>query len=392
LDRTPFYATAGGQIADSGSLSVAGRELSVRDVQRRGSRILHRVEAPLGKERDELLELLREHPVYAEVDAARRRAIARAHTATHLLHAALHQVVGEECTQAGSWVGPDRFRFDFNHFRAVSGEELREIEEQVTAWILANLPVRHETLTLQDALDRGAMALFGEKYGDEVRTVSVGQISLELCGGTHLSSSGEIGSFLVLSEGSVASGVRRIEALTGLEAQRLAFAERQRLAEIGRKLRSPAEALGDKLDELLAERQKLRKDLEDLRASQAAARSGDLLRELGRYGELVLMSGEIEAENPKEIRSMADSIRQGLGDKLALLKARAGGKLSFLVLVPDALAPQRAHAGQLVAAAAAAVGGRGGGSPTLAQAGLAREEDFPRIQAALGEALAGKEG
>ncbi len=389
LEASPFYATGGGQIADAGLLALGGRELPVLDVVRRGSRLCHRVRLPAELTREAFVAELVALPLDARVDAARRQAIARAHTATHLLHAALHRVVGEEATQAGSWVGPDSFRFDFNHYRALRAEELAAVEVQVAEWILANLPVRHETLPIAEAMARGAMALFGEKYGDEVRVISVGDVSLELCGGTHLHASGAIGQLLITAEGSVASGVRRIEALTGLAAQRAVSRGRRQLSALMQKLHVGEEQLEAGVGDLLEERQKLRRELEALRSAQAAARSEELLQPVGVFGGLTLLRGELTAEQPKEIRSLADSLRGKLNGAVAVLLAAAGGKSSFVILVPDGLLDRGLHAGRLTEAVAAALGSRGGGSATLAQAGLSGPEQFAAVLESLGAALAG---
>ena len=388
LDRSPFYATSGGQIADTGVLRVGSWELPVLDVARRGSRLCHRVRLPEGLAQDALLELLAAGAaIDARVDAARRQAIARAHTGTHLLHAALHQVIGDEATQAGSWVGPDVFRFDFNHFRGVRPEELEAVESQVAEWIVANLPVRHESLPIAEAMERGAMALFGEKYGDVVRVISVGDISLELCGGTHLTASGSMGQLAVVAESSVASGVRRIEAYTGLRAHAYGQSARSQVVELSRRLHVPVDAVADSAAELQETAQQLRKDLEGLRLRQAAARSDELLQPAGVHGGVALVKGELQAESPKEIRGLADALRGKLGDAVGALLAEAGGKSSFLILVPDALQSRGLHAGRLTAAVAESLGSRGGGSPALAQAGLSERGQFATVLQALGRLL-----
>jgi alanyl-tRNA synthetase len=303
------------------------------------------------------------------------------------MHSALHSIIGDGATQAGSWVGPDRLRFDFNHHQGVNLDEQQAVEEQVTRWILDNLPVGCEEMAYQDALAAGAMALFGEKYGDDVRVVRVGGISTELCGGTHLERSGSVGAFVIVAETSVASGIRRIEALTGLEAQRLQASRARTLSSLSQRFKAKEDEILDKVAELAASRQKLRKDLEDFRAKQAAASSDDLLSSAGKFGDIELFRGELSAEDPKSIRAMADSIRGKLKDGPAILKAEAGGKLSFLILVPDALS-KSIKAGELVSRAAQAIGGRGGGSPTLAQAGLPDAESFETVLEAVGKALA----
>ncbi|MBM4118551.1 alanine--tRNA ligase, partial [bacterium] len=390
--ESPFYATGGGQVADTGLLALGGWELPVLEVTRRGSRLCHRVALPAGLSREALIAELGALPLEARVDAGRRQAIARAHTATHLLHAALHAVVGEEATQAGSWVGPDSLRFDFNHYRALRVEELVAVEQQVGEWVLANLPVRHETLPIAAAMARGAMALFGEKYGEEVRVVSVGEVSLELCGGTHLVASGAIGQLLITAEGSVASGVRRLEALTGLAAQRAGSLSRRTLSALAQRLHVAPEQAEESLADLIEERQRLRRDLEALRAAQAAARSEELLAPAGSFGGIAVLRGELKAEQPKELRRLADSLRGKLNGALAVLLAEAGGKSSFLLLVPDGLAAAGLHAGRLAEQVAQRLGGRGGGSATLAQAGLSGPEQFAAVLAALGETLAAQAG
>jgi len=389
LNESPFYAEAGGQAADHGILASGIYELPVEDVIRRDNRILHRVRIEPETDREDLIETLRSEKINAKVDLERRAAIARAHTATHLVHAALHEIVGESATQAGSWVGADRLRFDFNYHQALGPEDLRAVEERVTRWILDNLPVSSEQMDYPDAIEAGAMALFGEKYGDKVRVIRVGGVSTELCGGTHLERSGSIGAFSILSETSVASGIRRIEALTGLEAHRMQTSRARTLSALSQRFKAKEEEILDKVEELASSRQKLRKDLEDLRAKQAAAGSGEMLKSAGRFGEIELFRGELSAEDPKSIRAMADSIRGKLGGGPAVIRAEAGGKLSFLVLVPDALS-KKIMAGELVARAAAAIGGRGGGSPTLAQAGLPDADSFEKVLEVIGDALAGK--
>ena len=389
LNESPFYAEAGGQAADHGILASGIYELPVEDVIRRDNRILHRVRIEPETDREDLIETLRSEKINAKVDLERRAAIARAHTATHLVHAALHEIVGESATQAGSWVGADRLRFDFNYHQALGPEDLRAVEERVTRWILDNLPVSSEQMDYPDAIEAGAMALFGEKYRDKVRVIRVGGVSTELCGGTHLERSGSIGAFSILSETSVASGIRRIEALTGLEAHRMQTSRARTLSALSQRFKAKEEEILDKVEELASSRQKLRKDLEDLRAKQAAAGSGEMLKSAGRFGEIELFRGELSAEDPKSIRAMADSIRGKLGGGPAVIRAEAGGKLSFLVLVPDALS-KKIMAGELVARAAAAIGGRGGGSPTLAQAGLPDADSFEKVLEVIGDALAGK--
>ncbi|MDP6669331.1 MAG: alanine--tRNA ligase [Candidatus Krumholzibacteria bacterium] len=389
LSPSPFYAAAGGQVSDRGVLLLPdGRELEVLEVAQRGERHLHRLRLPKDLKNEDLPSLLSAASLQARVDSGHRQAVARAHTATHLLHAALRDILGEGASQAGSWVGPDRLRLDFNHVRALQEEELDKLESKVNDWILEGLPVKTRLMSRDEALREGATALFGEKYGDEVRVVSVGDVSTELCGGTHLQGSASIGSFLLLGESSVASGIRRIEALTGQEAIRLFASRGKSLVSLSRFFKSAEKEVPAKVEELQARLRKLQKDYENLQARQAAAGSEDILKSRGKVGELELFEGRLEADSPKTVRSMADSLRGKLRDSLAVLLADAGGKLSCLVLVPDTLT-DRFHAGNLVKQAAEATGNRGGGNAAMAQAGLSDAEEYDKMLSEITKILEG---
>ncbi len=363
LSETPFYAEAGGQIGDRGRLTWDGGSAVVLDTQKpMEGLIVHRIVVEEGR-----LEL--GTGVRAEVAAGTRIDTQRNHTATHLLHAALRRVLGDAAQQAGSLVEPDRLRFDFSWGDPVDPEQLREIERLVNAEIVRNLPVTKEVMPIDDARGRGAMALFGEKYGDTVRVVTVGDgdFSVELCGGCHVDRTGDIGLCNILSERGVAAGVRRIEAVTGRGAVER-FQERERLAE---ELSGLYQASFDQLPELLANRDRRMAELENevrkLKHQLAAGDSGG--DEIRREVEgIVVQARRVPEMSSAELRNLADTLRQKLGSGVVVLGMESGGKATLLVAITDDLT-DRVRAGDVVRELARVVGGRGGGKPNLAQAG-----------------------
>jgi len=363
LSETPFYAEAGGQIGDRGRFTWDGGSAVVLDTQKPiEGLIVHRIVVEEGR-----LELGTE--VHAEVAAGARIDTQRNHTATHLLHAALRKVLGDAAQQAGSLVEPDRLRFDFSWGDPVDPEQLREIERLVNREIVHNLPVTKEVMPIDDARGRGAMALFGEKYGDTVRVVTVGDgdFSVELCGGCHVNRTGDIGLCSILSERGVAAGVRRIEAMTGRGAVER-FQERERLAE---ELSGRYQASFDQLPELLANRDRRMAELEDevrkLKHQLAAGDSGgDEIR--SEIDGIVVQARRVPEMSPAELRNLADTLRQKLGSGVVVLGMESGGKATLLVAITDDLT-DRVRAGDVVRELAGVVGGRGGGKPNLAQAG-----------------------
>jgi alanyl-tRNA synthetase len=375
LDETPFYAESGGQIGDSGTVTFPKGTLAVTDTIKRAGEIWH-----LAREVPPGAATWLGDPGVARVDAARRANTERNHTATHLLHAALRTVLGTHVTQKGSFVGPDRLRFDFSHFQPMTLEEIRTVEEIVSAEIMKNSGVDVSVVSLKEALAAGAMALFGEKYGDTVRQVVVPGFSRELCGGTHVGETGEIGPFAIVLETSVASGVRRVEALTGPEAVRQIREERNLLGRLAGRVQSARSDLEKKIETLLAERSQLEKELEKardgLRRSQLAKGDG-----IERVGDIDLLVQTMEAKDAGEMRAGADLIRGKLRSGVAILGANTDGKATFLVLVTkDLVEAKRFRADELVKAVAAVAGGSGGGKADLALAG-AKEVD--KIEAAL---------
>jgi alanyl-tRNA synthetase len=318
------------------------------------------------------------------VDAAKRNATALNHTATHILHAELRRILGDHVKQAGSSVGPDRLRFDFTHFSAIEADTLAEIEDGVNAFIRTNAPVAVAEMAADEAFASGAMALFEEKYGDRVRVISLGDFSKELCGGTHAARTGDIGVFAIVSESSVAAGVRRIEALTGSAA--LAHFQRavRQVAEVSRRLKVAPEAAIERLDRVLADHRQLEKQVERLKADQAAAAAeaggSEAVQQIG--GTAVVVR-RVPVDNPAALRDLADRLRDKLGSGVVVLAGASGEKVLLVAAVTKDLTG-RFHAGNIVRAAAAEVGGGGGGRPDLAQAGGSRPEN---IDAALAAAL-----
>ncbi len=364
LDRTPFYAEAGGQVGDRGRIEGNGFAVEVEDVQKARGGIVHRGRLVEGE-----TEALT-GAVVARVDRQARMDAERNHTATHLLHESLRRTLGDHVGQMGSLVAPDRLRFDFSHFVAVDPEQLREIEERVNEQIRADLAVSSFQEELEKAKAMGAQALFGEKYDDQVRVVRIGDFSLELCGGTHVRSTGEIGAFDLLSESGIAAGVRRSEALTGEGAERAARQRRQVLAELGSRLNATPEELANKIESLLGRNRQLERSLDELRRRVAALEASNNLNEAREVQGVKVVAQRTQAEDVPSLRAMADGLRESLGSGVGVLGADIGGKVSFIAVVTDDLIKSRGlKAGDIVRGVAQLAGGSGGGKPHLAQAG-----------------------
>ncbi|RMG31543.1 MAG: alanine--tRNA ligase [Gammaproteobacteria bacterium] len=367
LDHTPFYAESGGQVGDTGVLETSRARFRVEDTQKEGEAILH-----IG--RVEEGELVVGEAVEARVDEARRRAIMLNHSATHLLHAALRRVLGEHVQQKGSLVEPDRLRFDFSHFEPLTEAQLREIEHLVNAQIRRDLEVEARVMPLEEARKTGALALFGEKYGDEVRVLRMGDFSIELCGGTHVHRVGEIGLFKIVSETGIAAGVRRIEAVTGERALEYAEQLESRLRELAGLLRIPPEQVGRKVAQLLERQRALEKELERLRARLAASQGRALTDQAVEVEGIRVLATRLEEGTPvKTLRETLDQLRNRLGSGVVVLGTVNEGKVNLVAGVTKDLT-DRVRAGDLVREIAALVGGRGGGRPDMAQAGGNRPE------------------
>jgi alanyl-tRNA synthetase len=380
LRETPFYAESGGQVSDHGTVAGDGWSVDVNDVRKVDGRI-----AAIGVATGEIT-FGRAHAV---VPRQRRKDTERHHTATHLLHAALRKVLGEHVHQAGSLVAPDRLRFDFTHHGPVTAEQLAAIEADVNAGIWASVPVRTKEESYNDAVARGAMALFGEKYGDVVRVVEIPSLSVELCGGTHVRNTAEIGLLRIVSEGGVAAGVRRIEAITGPRAFQF-LAERERaLLQVASKLKVPMsggsnaiEQIERKLDGLLDERRQLEKRLDE--AMRGGGQGGGLAQQIAgkanEVGGTRFIAARVEVPDVKSLQALGDALREALGSGVALLGAAlADGKGALLVVVTDDARERGLRADVIVRDVAATVGGRGGGKPHMAQAGI----DAAQLDAAL---------
>jgi alanyl-tRNA synthetase len=400
LAESPFYAAGGGQVSDSGVIECedGGCRARVESVFRLGEDQALSVTLERG-------ELGADEPLLARVDHAARHATEANHTATHLLHAALRERLGTHVRQAGSYVGPDKLRFDFSHSAALSAEELRDVEDRVNEWILANDPVRPLTTTLAEAKRLGAMALFGEKYGEVVRMVQIGEgeYSRELCGGTHVRSTAEIGLFRIQSETSSAANVRRIEAFTGPAAVGLMRVHDRELAAIAATLRTRPEGAAEAVHERELERRRLEKELAELRRGGGAGNGGGLdldalaaqARELS--GGARVLSAAVAVPDPKALPEIVDRLRGKLPGAAIVLGGERDGRVHLIVGVAPELVQRGVKAGAIVKAAAAPVGGGGGGRDTLAQAGGRDPSRLPdalaaaeaAIEAALGTPVAG---
>ncbi|WP_045223481.1 alanine--tRNA ligase [Methyloterricola oryzae] len=362
LDRTPFYAESGGQVGDRGVIRTASGLFQVSDTRKQGGDlVLH-----MGKVLEGIVEA--DAPVRAEVEESLRRATALNHSATHLLHAALRRVLGDHVAQKGSLVNPERLRFDFSHFEPVSPQQLREVERLVNEQVRHNAEVSAEVMDKDAAMQLGAMALFGEKYGDQVRVLRIGEFSTELCGGTHVSRAGDIGFFKIVSETGVAAGVRRIEAVTGEGALAWVESGEALLATIGERVKSGRDGLDEKVQQVLERSRQLEKELERLKSKMASAAGSDLAGQAVEVAGLKLLVARLDDADPKGLRDLVDQLKNKLGSAAILLAAVKDGKVSLIAGVTQDQTG-RIKAGDLVNAVATQVGGKGGGRPDLAQAG-----------------------
>ncbi|SDD08038.1 alanine--tRNA ligase [Aquimonas voraii] len=375
LDRTPFYAESGGQVGDHGQLSAGGARFEVRDTQKLAG-VFHGHVGHVSSGSLKVGDVLA-----ARVDSARRQSTVLNHSATHLLHAALRSVLGTHVQQKGSLVAPDRLRFDFSHFQALSANELKTIEDMVNAEVRRNVAAEVHHMGMQEALDFGAMALFGEKYGDRVRVLRMGEFSTELCGGTHVQRTGDIGLFKILSEGGVAAGVRRIEAVTGEGALAHVREEEQRLGEIAELVGASKAEVGAKLRQLLDRQKQLEKTLEQMKAKSAANAASELADSAIDLGGFKLVAARLDGLDAKALRDSVDVLKNKLGDAVILLATGSEGKASLAAGVAGA-ALGKVKAGDVVSFVAAKINGKGGGRPDMAQGG---GEDGPALAAALAE-------
>jgi alanyl-tRNA synthetase len=376
LDQTPFYAESGGQVGDTGALVGTSARFAVKDTRKIGASFAHVGVVESG-------ELRVGDEVQARVDGDRRKSIALNHSATHLLHAALREVLGKHVVQKGSLVAPDRLRFDFSHTQPVPPDELRRIEDVVNAAIRRNAPAETRVMALDEAVAAGAMSLFGEKYESDVRVLSMGDFSMELCGGTHVERTGDIGLFKIISESGVAAGVRRVEAVTGQAALEWVVRTDQVLRDVAAMVRGSREDVDEKVRELVERSRRLEKELQQLKSKLASGQSGDLSTQAKDVDGIKVLAAQVDGADAKALRDAMDQLRNKLGSSIIVLATVKDGKVVLVAGVSaDLLA--RFKAGDIVGAVAAQVGGRGGGRADFAQAGGTQPEN-------LGPALAGVE-
>lgn len=373
LDQTPFYAESGGQVGDTGALSNGAGRFQVNDTIKMGGVFFGHSGRWHGAQ-----PLRTGDVVDAGVDASRRQATVLNHSATHLLHAALRKVLGTHVTQKGSLVAPDRLRFDFSHFKPVSREELAKVEALVNGEVRRNVEAEVRHMAYDDAIEFGAMALFGEKYGDEVRVLRMGEFSTELCGGTHVGRTGDIGLFKIVSESGVASGVRRIEAVTGDGALAYVAEEERRLNELSHLLSTSGDDVTEKLRQLLDRQRKLERELESLRAKAAGSMTGNLAQSAQEIDGIKVVAARLEGLDAKALRDGVDQLKQQLTDCVVVLAGAADGRVSLVAGV-NGKAAGRVKAGDVVAHVANQIDGKGGGRPDMAQGGGIDKPQLPDI-------------
>ncbi|MBB1398449.1 alanine--tRNA ligase [Pseudoalteromonas sp. SG44-8] len=360
LDRTPFYAESGGQVGDTGTLTVAGGEFTVTNTTKLGNAFAHHgtVMGRIGVN----------DKVDANIDDKRRDRVKKNHTATHILHEALRQLLGDHVSQKGSLVDPERLRFDFSHFEAVTKAELREIERVVNDEIRRNFALNTELMAIDAAKEKGAMALFGEKYDDEVRVVTIGDYSIELCGGTHVNRAGDIGLFKIVSESGIAAGVRRIEAVTGADAIAYVSEQEQHLNDVAALVKGDSASVLEKVTALLEKSKGLEKQIAQLSDKLASAAGASLIDSIVEINGVKLLVANVEGTESKALRGMVDDLKNKIGSGVIALGVADGDKVSLIAGVTKDLTG-KVKAGELVNHMASQVGGKGGGRPDMAQAG-----------------------
>ena len=384
VDETPFYATMGGQCADFGTIETEDFTFEVKDtIKLLGGKVGHVgvVTKGMVKVGDE---------VTLKVNAANRANTCKNHSATHLLHKALRNVLGTHVEQHGSFVNADRLRFDFSHFSAMTAEEIAKVEAEVNANIQAFLPVVTEEMSIEDARKTGAMALFGEKYGEKVRVVQMGGYSVELCGGTHVANTGNIANFKILSESGVAAGVRRIEAITGAGVLKYYAELEATLNQAAKTLKTTPASLLDKCESLLAELKAALSENESLKAKAAKEALGDVTDSVAEVKGVKYIAKAVAGVDMNGLRDLGDQLKEKLGEGVVVLASEKDGKVSLMAMATDGAQACGAHAGNLIKGIAALVGGGGGGRPNMAQAGGKNPAGIPQAMEAVAEVLAGQ--
>ena len=383
LDRTPFYAESGGQIGDNGTIKTDMGTVEVTDcIKVIGGKITH-----IGTVTEGSISV--GDTAVAEIDRVKRLSTSRNHSATHLLQKALRTVLGTHVEQAGSYVTPDRLRFDFTHFAAMTAEEIQQVEDIVNEKILESIPVTVSQESIENARKLGAMALFGEKYGNVVRVVNMGGYSIELCGGAHLDNTAQVGSFKIISESGIASGVRRIEALTGASALKHYQQQEELLKSVCKAVKAAPDNLLKRVEGVIAEQKQTAEELESLKAKMAGGAANDILANAVEIKDIKLVCAEIKDADANALRTMGDQLKNKLEKGVVVLASANGGKVNLLAMATDEAVKAGAHAGNIIKAAAAVCGGGGGGRPNMAQAG---GKDASKITDALAKAKEVLEG
>ena len=368
LDSTPFYGESGGQVGDSGYLESDGARFQVTDTQKQNGVFMHLGTLDSG-------ELQLGQKVQLSIDQERREAIKLNHSATHLMHEALRQILGDHVQQKGSLVDDEKLRFDFSHYQPVTNHELESIEQWVNAQIRLNKPTQAQVMSIDDARETGAMMLFGEKYGEEVRVLSIGTDSVELCGGTHVEASGDIGLFKITLETGVASGVRRIEAVTGQSALNRFIESENTLGNIAESLKTSKEDIKDKVSQLQQQQKQLEKEVERLKSKLASQAGGDLAAQAVDVEGIKVLAAKLEGADVKSLRETVDQLKNKLGSAAIVLGTSNGEKVTLIAGVTADLT-QKVKAGDLVNSVAQQCGGKGGGRPDMAQAGGSQPENL----------------
>jgi alanyl-tRNA synthetase len=371
LDKTPFYAESGGQVGDTGTLQSGPSNFEVEDTIKVAG-VFHGHSGTVAAGRLRVGET-----VTAQVDAPRRQAIVLHHSATHLMHAALKQVLGDHVEQRGSLVAPDHLRFDFTHPRAMTADELTEVERLVNREIRVNPPSEVRIMDFEDALETGATALFGEKYGDRVRVLRFGEFSVELCGGTHVDRVGDIGQFKIIEESAIAAGIRRIVAVAGEAAVERIQAIDDRLKDLARILKVAPEAVSDRLSQILERSKALEKEVEELKSRIASASGDELAGQTFEVNGIKVLAARLDDVEPKALRDTVDRLKNRLGRSVVVIGGAGGGKVRLAAGISADLI-SRIQAGDLVNFVAQQVGGKGGGRPDFAQAGGSQPENLDR--------------
>ncbi|MBR2037255.1 MAG: alanine--tRNA ligase, partial [Lachnospiraceae bacterium] len=384
VDETPFYATMGGQCADFGTIETEDFTFEVKDtIKLLGGKVGH-----VGVVTKGMVKV--GDAVTLKVDASNRQNTCKNHSATHLLHKALRNVLGTHVEQHGSYVNADRLRFDFSHFSAMTAEEIAKVEAEVNANIQAFLPVVTEEMGIEDARKTGAMALFGEKYGEKVRVVQMGNYSVELCGGTHVANTGNIANFKIVSESGVAAGVRRIEAITGAGVLKYYADLEATLNQAAKTLKTTPASLLEKCEHLMTELKAVQSENESLKAKAAKDALGDVTDSVSEVNGVKYIAKAVVGVDMNGLRDLGDQLKEKLGEGVVVLASDKDGKVSLMAMATDGAMKRGAHAGNLIKGIAALVGGGGGGRPNMAQAGGKNPAGIPQAMAAVADVLAGQ--